>query len=453
MDEMGRKVRFTYLFLVVFFLAAAAPSSEAAGCKDVSPFMERAEQYVGEGMYAKAEPLLRQAGERCPGSANIRYDLAVALYGQGKSRAAAKALDRALKKDPDHIESMKLLAYILIMEDIDKGRGRLVTEALLDKVPEDMAVKKLWMLVLAYEPPASPKSAYGDRKAVKGSKKTGKARAAAVPFVDRNIPVTGINNPDAVAVVIGVRNYKNRDIPTADYAFNDAFIVKKYLVRVLGYSEKNIIFEPDASKATFESIFGNSESYDGILYNYLKKGRSHIFVYYSGHGAPDIRSRQGYFVPSDANPNAIKFTGYPLKLFYENLAKIAKAKKSPKVTVAIDSCFSGSYDGGMILKNVSPIMIEVDNPLIAMHYLIVMRSSSGAEVSSWYPEKMHSMFTYFFLKGLNEMARAGGSIRAGDVFDVIIDENEGVPYYARRLGGRVQTPQFIGDKDRPILKR
>src|SRR3990172_8754590 len=78
-------------------------------------------------------------------------------------------------------------------------------------------------------------------------------------------------------------------------------------------------------------------------------------------------------------------------------------------------------------------------------------TSSESEVSSWYPEKGHSMFTYFFLKSLKENAES--KLTAGEVFKKITDEAEGLPYYARRLHGRVQTPQIMGDANRSEERR
>ena len=106
---------------------------------------------------------------------------------------------------------------------------------------------------------------------------------------------------------------------------------------------------------------------------------------------------------------------------------------------------------GLLLKNVSPIGIEVQNQLFTMPNAVTMTSSSGSEVSSWYPEKGHSMFTYFFLRSLKENAES--KLTAGEVFKKITDEAEGLPYYARRLHGRVQTPQIMGDANRVMIRR
>ncbi|MBE9536382.1 MAG: caspase family protein [Proteobacteria bacterium] len=271
--------------------------------------------------------------------------------------------------------------------------------------------------------------------------------------VDISIPKTGINNKNAVAVVIGNRDYVSRDIPSVEFAVNDAKTMKKYLVNVLGYREGNILYQPNASKATFESIFGTRYDYQGKLYNYLIEGKSDIFIFYSGHGAPDLKKKEGYFVPVDADPQTINLTGYPLKQLYENIAKIAEDKKSPNVFIVVDACFSGSSEKGLLLKNASPITIKVKNSLVNRPNTVVFTSSSGAEISSWYPEKGHSMFTYFFLKALQKKAKKKGTVTAGEIFDFIADKSEGVPYYARRLHGRIQTPQITGNAKRVLFSK
>lgn len=220
-----------------------------------------------------------------------------------------------------------------------------------------------------------------------------------------------------------------------DFAINDAEAVRKYLINVMGYKDGNVIYIENATYAQFMAVFGTKDEHRGRLYNYLKKGKSDIFVYYSGHGAPDLRSKQGYFVPTDADPQAIGLTGYPIGVLYENLAKTAKDMNTPNLFIVIDACFSGVSEKGLLLKNASPITIEITNPLLAMPNAVVMTSSSNTEVSSWYPEKGHSMFTYFFLKAIKDNA-SRQSLTAGDLFKIVTDESEGVPYYARRLHGR-----------------
>lgn len=342
---------------------------------------------------------------------------------------------------------MRMLAYILIDEGIDTEKGNTIAQKIVEANPNDEDVKKMMLMMTltkSIPSPPLPKTTMGQFTPLQ----------SAGSDVDRDIPNIKTENPDAIAVIIGNRDYTDKDIPSVDFAVNDAEVLKKYLINVLGYKERNIIFETNASKGRFENIFGTKDDFKGRLYDYLKKGRSDIFVYYSGHGAPDPDTKQGYFIPSDVDSKKIK-NGYPLRLLYENVTKIAKEMNTPNIYIVIDSCFSGATEKGSLLKNVSPIGIVVENPLLTMPNAVVMTSSSGTEVSSWYPEMGHSMFTYFFLKALKGGAEKEGQIKltAGTIFKQIADETEGVPYYARRLHGRVQTPQIMGDEGMILFKK
>ena len=135
---------------------------------------------------------------------------------------------------------------------------------------------------------------------------------------------------------------RNSDVPSVDFALNDALSMKKYLVTVLGYDENNIIMLNNASQADFNGMFGTKESHKARLFNLVKNGQSDVFVYYSGHGAPDIESNEGYFVPVDCDPTLVRFNGYAIKTLYDNLAKIPYRK----LTVVIDACFSGFFRSG-----------------------------------------------------------------------------------------------------------
>ena len=264
---------------------------------------------------------------------------------------------------------------------------------------------------------------------------------------DINIPITKTVNKNAIAVVIGNRNYEKKDIPAVEFADRDAKIVKKYLVNTLGFREGNIIYVPDASQSDFNSIFGTQDNYKGKLYNYIKLGESDIFIYYSGHGAPDPNSKQGYFMPVDCDPSLVALNGYSLNTFYKNLSKI----DYKSLTVVIDACFSGASEAGMLLANISPVFIKVENQVTAKGNSIIFTSATGEQVSSWYPEKKHSLFTYYFLKALQGEADKNGdkNLTLGEIRDYI-DDN--VPYMARRLNNREQTPQFIGDESKLIVE-
>ncbi|MEN7548344.1 caspase family protein [Rapidithrix thailandica] len=267
-----------------------------------------------------------------------------------------------------------------------------------------------------------------------------------VSDVDRNIPRTGRQNPDAVAVVIGNRDYKNSDVPTVDYAIQDAQVMKKYLVEALGFDENNILYLPNASQADFNSTFGKKDNHKARLFNLVKSGKSDVFIFYSGHGAPDPESKEGFFVPVDCDPSLVAFNGYSIQTFYENLAQIPYRS----LTIVIDACFSGSSEKGMLLKNISPVFINTETRIKNAPNSMVFTSALGDQVSSWYPEKKHSLFTYFFLKGLQGMADSNRDkqLTLAELRQYLLEQ---VPYMARRLNNRTQTPEVHGEGQRVVL--
>jgi len=264
--------------------------------------------------------------------------------------------------------------------------------------------------------------------------------------IDKGLPSTRTRNPDAIAVVIGNSSYKKaKDVA---YAVNDAKLMKTYLVDVLGYKVGNIFYYENASKSDFEILFGNSTNHMGKLFNAVKKDRSDIFIYYSGHGAPGLKDKRGYFVPSEADPQYIELSGYSTDVFYANLAKVP----ARSTTIVLDACFSGAD----IFENISPIVLEVENPSLELSNAVVFSSSTGSQVSSWYNDKEHGMFTYFFLKAIhnrNADADKDGSLTFEEIYQYISDNSEGVPYYARRIHGVEQNPTIEGQfRDRVLLR-
>ncbi len=256
--------------------------------------------------------------------------------------------------------------------------------------------------------------------------------------VDQNIPKGQKAGQYDVAVVIGNKNYSAAGAPDVDYAIRDARVMREYLTRTMGFDSANIIYAEDATLTRLTGIFGSEADYRGQLYKWIKPGKSRLFVYYAGHGAPDLDNGEAYFVPVDANPQLLKVQGYKVQTLYNNLEKL----RAKGLTVVLDACFSGGSPKGMLFKGTSSLVARVKDthkPTTAL----LMASSGSSEVSSWYPEKRHALFTYFFLKGLQGEADTNkdGKITAGEMKTYL---NEQVPYMARRLTGNEQTPQITG---------
>ena len=226
---------------------------------------------------------------------------------------------------------------------------------------------------------------------------------------------------------------------------NDSRIIKQYLIKTLGFDEENILYFEDATAANFTELFGTKENFQGRLSNMLKKEGTELFVYYSGHGAPDLKTKNSFFVPVDADPNYIALSGYSLDLFYKNIAKMT----TNKVTIVLDTCFSGNSDGGYLLGGISPAIINIKQAKHQIKNAVIFSSTRSGQVSTWYHEKKHGLFTYYFLKGL-----AGA---ADNDENLVITSSElanyvknSVPYQARRLNGIEQNPVISQNKESKI---
>ncbi|MEA1901665.1 MAG: caspase family protein [Thermodesulfobacteriota bacterium] len=267
--------------------------------------------------------------------------------------------------------------------------------------------------------------------------------------VDKNIPEGKTKNPHSIAVIIGNKNYARfgHGIPDVNYAKRDAAYMKKYVINLLGYDDENVICKFDATQGQMSRIFGTRGNFKGEIYNYVKPGKSDVFIYYVGHGAPDPKGKGAFLMPVDASADYISANGYPLDTFYNNLEKIP----ARSITIVLDACFSGNSAGGMLVKNISPGMLKSASPVRKLNNGVIFSSTGKDQVSHWYPKKRHSLFTYFFMKGLKGDAdeNENKTITVAEMKEYLQDK---VPYRARRLTGREQTPVVVGDGSCEIVR-
>ncbi|MCP3869968.1 MAG: caspase family protein, partial [Gammaproteobacteria bacterium] len=256
-------------------------------------------------------------------------------------------------------------------------------------------------------------------------------------------------NPHAVAVIIGNQRYAahHKGIGDVRYAERDAAVMKKYLVKTMGYASENILFRPNASLVDFIDLFGRGDGLSGTLYNYLRKGRSDVFIYYVGHGAPHPQGSSSFLVPVNASVDNIINNGYELEKLYSLVERLP----ARSVTLVIDACFSGDSAAGSLYKNISPALLKSAVPVREVDNTVVFAGAGRGEVATWYRDKSHSTFTYYFLKGLGGQAdvNGDGSITVAEMGSYLREE---VPYRARREAAREQNPLIKG-KGSAILAR
>ena len=174
------------------------------------------------------------------------------------------------------------------------------------------------------------------------------------------------------------------------------------------------------------------------LSNNVEKGGS-VFIYYSGHGAPNPKTGDAYLVPYDGDPSFIDKTGYSLNRMYDALGKLP----AKEIIVALDSCFSGAGGRSVLAEGARPLVMNLQKSVSLSKNITVMAAASGNQISSTYKDKGHGLFTYFMLKGIkNEnVTRPDGSIRFNDLFSYLKPQVERI---ARKQYNNEQSPQLIG---------
>ena len=114
--------------------------------------------------------------------------------------------------------------------------------------------------------------------------------------------------------------------------------------------------------------------------------------------------------------------------------------------MVLDTCFSGQTPKGLLFKRVSPAMLKVVQPESSMDRGVVMASARADQLSTWYEAKGHSLFTYFFIKGLTGEADSNKDKKVSAAeMEAYLAEN--VPFMARKISGRNQQPMVEGNKD------
>ena len=233
--------------------------------------------------------------------------------------------------------------------------------------------------------------------------------------------------PSSAAIVLGVERYAG--LPPADYAERDASAVREHLL-ALGVPRSNMVFATD-EQVTKTAI----KKYLDAWLPKKTSSRSTVYFYFSGHGAPDLRTGRAFLVPSDGDPKYLRVTGYPLADLYASLSRL----EARRVVVLLDSCFSGAGGRSVLPKGTRPLVTKVDLGLSTDPRIVTLSASGADQISGTIDEQGHGAFTYYLLKGLDGAAGEQGRITVAALHGYLVPRVED----AARRENRAQTPQLI----------
>ncbi|MBI2369595.1 MAG: caspase family protein, partial [Deltaproteobacteria bacterium] len=271
------------------------------------------------------------------------------------------------------------------------------------------------------------------------------AATAAAPPAPRPEPPKG----DRWAVVIGIGSYDDPRIGKLRYTVPDAEAMYRYLTTDGGYAPDHVVLLTDKTerKPTLRNI-------RWALGEFLARRavkQDTVFIYYAGHGAPEI-DQQGiesdgvskYLIPIDADPDTLYSTAFPM----DEIRTIFGRIEAERVIVFLDACYSGATGGrtfaraGMRASNLNDQFLE---RLTRSKGRVIVTAAAANEVSLELPEFGHGIFTYYLLEGLRGKADANGDgiITLGEVYQYV---EEQVVRKSRAAGGR-QHPVMKGEME------
>lgn len=146
-----------------------------------------------------------------------------------------------------------------------------------------------------------------------------------------------------------------------------------------------------------------------------------LYVYFVGHGGLDQGKEGPYIIPYDGNVRLGEDTNYRLKHFYEDLENL-KIKRS---FVFLDTSFNGlaARSDNRVLPGAKRVLKPNGNLSLSSDKVISMISSTGGQVSNFYPEKGYGLFTYFLLRALRGEAHKSRSslMTMGELYSYVKD--------------------------------
>jgi hypothetical protein len=245
---------------------------------------------------------------------------------------------------------------------------------------------------------------------------------------------------DAVAIIIGITNYKSLD--PAEFSNDDARAFYDYAMRGLGVKPENIKLLVDESAEEAEIL----KAFRTWL-PARTKSTTDVYIFYSGHGYPTPDGNGLYLIPQRADREVIDDTAIP----FSKINDLVNFTRPKSVTVILDACYSGQTKAGKTLTvNARPLSIKPQTSFFPANFTVISASQSD-QISSSSPELQHGILSYYLMKGMEGEADTNkdGNITFGEMVNYLVDN---VGRQAAMMS-RKQEPQLLGDPSRILVGR
>lgn len=252
-------------------------------------------------------------------------------------------------------------------------------------------------------------------------------------------PAKSRANPHALALIVGVEDYRNA--PRAKWAAQDARLFYDFAQNTLGIAPGNIklLIGDQANRA------GLLAALKTWLAPMITPGKSQVYVYFAGHGLAAPEGDKAYFIPQDGDPSLLEDTALDRQRLFDEITKA----KPLSTTLFLDTCYSGTGRGGegTLVANARPVLIKSKSSSLPSGFM-QFSAASHDQLAHIHPSQQHGLFSYYLMRGMGGEAdiNRDNTLTAGELQDYLHDK-------VKRMSltqGRMQEPELLGDRDRVI---
>ncbi|MBK9108768.1 MAG: caspase family protein [Saprospiraceae bacterium] len=247
---------------------------------------------------------------------------------------------------------------------------------------------------------------------------------------------------EVYAVVVGISDYQDKEIPDLRFAHKDAEAFANYLRSSAGgsldHDHLKVLMNEQATAAQFAIALD-------WLWEVVKEG-DQVIIYFSGHGDVEKKSltQPGYLLCWDA-PSRVYLAGGALALpMFQDVISTLSVQNKAKVVVITDACRSGKLAGSSVGGS------QITGANLAKQYaneikiLSCQPNEYSIEGEQWGGGR--GAFSYHLIDALYGMADLNT--------DLIVSLQEAGRYLEDHVSAEVapvsQVPMIIGNRTDPI---
>jgi len=241
-------------------------------------------------------------------------------------------------------------------------------------------------------------------------------------------------NENAVALIIGVEEYKNT--VAALFASKDAETFYDFARLTLGIPSNNIKLLTNNEAQRNDTLI----ALETWLPKKIIDNQTELYVFYAGHGLTSEDGSDLYLLPFDGVPEILEKT----TLLRNDIIDIISNLNPKRVTMFFDTCYSGATRTEEVMIAARPIAIVPLEQDVPSNFNI-FSASSGRETAKVLKEAEHGLFSYYMMKGLEGDADSNN--------DQTITNGELLAFIKKNVSRQAdQTPQLNGNPDQVLVR-